>query len=101
MLFDFIKKRSGEKEKYNKQKIERSISEAIIASGIQNNSLLDEFLKDIEKYLLSSNKNNNFTTDDIRSAINIVLLENNLPEVAKIYFKKRGKKIESIKYYKN
>ena len=58
MLFDFIKKRSGEKEKYNKQKIERSISEAIIASGIQNNPLLDEFLKDIEKYLLSSNKNN-------------------------------------------
>ena len=97
MLFDFIKKRSGEKEKYNKQKIERSISEAIIASGIQNNPLLDEFLKDIEKYLLSSNKNNSFTTDDIRSAINIVLLENNLPEVAKIYFKKRGKKIESIK----
>ena len=96
MVFDFIKKRSGKKEKYNKQKVERSIAESITASGIQNNHSLDKFSENVEKYLKSYNKDNSFTTDDIRSAINIVLLENNLPEVAKIYFQKRGKKIKSI-----
>ncbi len=97
MLFDFIKKRSGKKEDYNKEKIERSISKAITSSGIQNNSLIDKFSDDVEKYLLSSSRNNKFNTDDVRSAINIVLLENNLPEAAKIYFQKRGKKIKNIR----
>ena len=96
MIFNFIKKRNGKKEKYDKQKIERSISKAITASGTQNNDLLDSFTENVEKYLISYSKDDSFTTDDIRSAINIVLLENNLPEVAKIYFQKRGKKLKSI-----
>ena len=96
MVFDFIKKRSGEKEEYNKEKIERSLAKAITASGIQDNPLVDKFSEDVEKYLLASSNTNNFNTDDIRSAINIVLLENNLPEASKIYFQKRGKKIKGI-----
>ncbi len=94
MALTTIKKRNGSLEDFNTEKISRSLSKAITDAGLTDNPKAEKFTKQVVDYLESNTAKKAFTTDDVRSAINIVLLENNLPEVAKIYFKTRGQKIK-------
>lgn len=94
-----IKKRDGRSQKFDSKKLLASLSQSIIAAGLKDNPISDKVAKQVIKYLEdNSSKNQTITTDDIRSAVNIVLLDNNYPEVAKIYFKTRGKKLNQIKH---
>ena len=96
MLKQNIKKRNQEEETFNVKKINKSIKQAIITAGIKDNPLTEKLSSQTINNLEDQYKNQDtITTDDIRSAVNIVLLENNLAQVAKIYFKTRGLKIES------
>lgn len=95
MPFDRVTKRNGESQAFDSQKIRQSISQAITNTGLKDNPLSDKFTKQVISYLEDNMIGiDELTTDDIRSAVNIVLLDNNLPEVAKLYFKTRGKKID-------
>jgi len=94
MLVQQIKKRSGEIEEFNPDKLNNSIKQSISSAGLEDNPISDKLNDEILKYLKSIYPyEQTITTDDIRSAVNIVLLENNLPQVAKIYFKMRGSKL--------
>lgn len=94
MLAPKIKKRNGQTEDFDQQKIANSIRQAILNSGLKDNPIADRLSKEVSSYLEDNYAGvDTLTTDDIRSAVNIVLLENNLPEVAKHYFKTRGQKV--------
>lgn len=80
-------------EDFDSEKIFRSLDKAIRVSGQTANQSTEKFVKQVIKYLDTDYTKENFTSDDVRSVINIVLLDNNLAEVAKIYFKTRGQKI--------
>lgn len=89
-------KRSGQIEKFDPNKIKASLKQAITNSGLKDNPLSDKFTRQVEGLLESQYKQReSITSDDIRSAVNIVLLEHDLPQVAKIYFKTRGLKINA------
>ena len=89
-----IKKRNETIEDFNQEKINSSLKQAITAAGIKDNPLSEKLTDEVVKYLEATYPiEQTITSDDIRSAINIVLLENDLPQVAKIYFKMRGSKI--------
>jgi ribonucleoside-diphosphate reductase alpha chain len=94
MPFEQILKRNGQKEVFDSNKLTRSISQAINSAGMKDNPLSGKLTKQTLEYL-----ENNYidqravTSDDIRSAVNIVLLENDLPQVAKVYSKTRGTKM--------
>lgn len=89
-----VKKRHGQIEDLDLQKITNSLRQAILACDLEDNPLAEKFADQTIKYLKASYQDDDLiTSDDIRSAINIVLLENNLPQVAKLYFQKRGQKI--------
>ncbi|MDQ5938738.1 MAG: hypothetical protein QG642_428, partial [Patescibacteria group bacterium] len=91
-----IKKRHGHIEDLDLQKIINSLRQAIVASGLEDNPLAERFADQTMKYLKASYQDDEMiTSDDVRSAVNIVLLENNLPQVAKLYFQKRGQKIDN------
>ncbi len=89
-----VKKRNGQLEELDLQKITNSLRQAILSSGLEDNPLAERFADQTMKYLKASYPDEELiTSDDVRSAVNIVLLENNLPQVAKLYFQKRGQKI--------
>jgi ribonucleoside-diphosphate reductase alpha chain len=89
-----VKKRSGQVEDFALAKITRSLSRAILEVGLEDNPLSPELTQQVVAYLEDNYSQDGLvTSEDIRSAVNIVLLENNLPEVAKVYFKKRHEKI--------
>ena len=91
-----VKKRNGHFEDLDLQKIINSLRQAILASGLEDNPLAERFADQTMKYLKASYSDSEMiTSDDVRSAVNIVLLENNLPQVAKLYFQKRGQKINN------
>ena len=94
MLSKKIIKRDGRAEAFDQGKLQDSISQAIVSAGLKDNPLADKFSHQVSEYLETNYADrDNITTDDIRSAVNIILLDNNLAEVAKIYSKMRGKKI--------
>ncbi len=89
-----IKKRGGAVEKFDQNKLQNSLSQALTSAGIKDNPVSGKLTKQVTEYLGQTYKDHpQITSDDIRSAVNIILLENNLPEAAKIYFKMRGKKL--------
>ncbi|MBU1202721.1 adenosylcobalamin-dependent ribonucleoside-diphosphate reductase [Patescibacteria group bacterium] len=91
-----IKKRDGRLEKFDQDKIRKSVSQSIISVGLKDNPISNKITKQVTDYLEETYHNfDQITTDDIRSAVNIVLLENDYPEVAKVYFKMRGKKLNT------
>ncbi|MDD5749917.1 MAG: adenosylcobalamin-dependent ribonucleoside-diphosphate reductase [Patescibacteria group bacterium] len=94
MLSLKIIKRDRRQEDFAADKLQASISHAIISTGLKDNPISGKLTEKVTKYLAENYQNEEtITSDDIRSAVNIVLLENNLPEVAKTYFKMRGQKL--------
>lgn len=92
---DHVIKRSGASQSFDPSKIRRSLSQAIVSAGLKDNPLSDKLSRQVISYLEENMPaENKITSDDIRSAVNIILLDNDLPEVAKIYFKTRGKKMD-------
>jgi ribonucleoside-diphosphate reductase alpha chain len=88
-----ITKRNGNTEKFDPEKITKSLKQAIMAAGLKDNPIAEKFTDQVIEYLENNHAQSTLTSDDVRSAINIVLLENNLPQVAKTYFKTRDHKI--------
>src|SRR3989344_2137109 len=89
-------KRSGQIEIFDPHKIKASLRQAIINSGLKDNPISDKFTLQVEAYLQTNYQGReNVTSDDIRTAVSIVLLDNDLPQVAKIYAKTRGQKINT------
>lgn len=89
-------KRNGQIEQFDPHKIKAALRQAIINSGLKDNPLSDKFTLQVEAYLQTNyHGRENITSDDIRTAVSIVLLDNNLPQVAKIYAKTRGQKINA------
>lgn len=89
-----IKKRDGRLENFDPDKIKKSVSQSILAVGLKDNPISNKVTSQVIDYLEKSyGHSDHITSDDIRSAVNIVLLENNYAEVAKVYFKMRGKKL--------
>ncbi|MBT6691069.1 adenosylcobalamin-dependent ribonucleoside-diphosphate reductase [Candidatus Parcubacteria bacterium] len=96
MPFEQILKRSGQKETFNSKKLTRSISQAILGAGMKDNPISEKITKQALEYLDTNYKDQQVvTSDDIRSAVNIALLENDLAQVAKIYSKTRGTKMNN------
>ena len=94
MQLKVIKKRDGRTENFDQSKLIFSLSQAIINTGLKDNPISGKLTKEVIKYLENNySEDETVTTDDIRSAVNIVLLDNNHAEVAKVYFKTRGKKL--------
>ncbi|MFA5126783.1 MAG: adenosylcobalamin-dependent ribonucleoside-diphosphate reductase [Patescibacteria group bacterium] len=91
-----VKKRSGNTEDFDQDKIAASLKGALLSAGLQDNPLTDKFAQQVVKYIENIYSDEELiTSDDIRSAVNIVLLENNLPQVAKAYFKTRNAKADA------
>lgn len=96
MLKIQVLKRNGQLESFDANKIKVSLEQAIINSGLKNNPPLKKLQEQIIEHLEKNYRTiEQITTDDIRSAVNIVLLDNDLAEVSKIYFKTRGEKISA------
>lgn len=94
MLNKKVTKRDGRSENFELNKLQNSLSQAITSAGLKDNPISDKMSKQVVDYLSENYKDQTeITSDDIRSAVNIVLLDSELPEVAKIYFKMRGKKV--------
>lgn len=97
MQIDRVIKRSGDSQTFEPDKIKKSISQAIINAGLKDNPLSGKLSRQVISYLEENLVDESqITTDDVRSAVNIVLLDNDFPEVAKIYFKTRGKKMDKV-----
>jgi len=93
MLEIKIKKRSGNVENYNAEKLQNSIKQSVLKAGLKDNPISARITREVEKYLVKNyGEEIELTSDDIRAAVNIVLLENNLPQVAKVYFLTRDAK---------
>ena len=89
-----IKKRDGRIEAFDLSKLTYSLSQAITATGLKDNPISGKVAAQVTKYLEENHSPyQTIDTDDIRSAVNIVLLDNNYSEVAKVYFKTRGQKL--------
>ncbi len=89
-------KRNGQIEQFDPHKIKASLRQAITNSGLKDNPLSDKLTLQVEAYLQTNYRGReNITSDDIRTAVSIVILDNNLPQVAKIYAKTRGQKINA------
>lgn len=89
-------KRNGQIEQFDPHKIKASLRQAIVNSGLKDNPLSNKFTLQVEAYLETNYRGReNITSDDIRTAVNIVLLDNDLLQVAKIYAKTRGQKINA------
>ncbi|MBT4209425.1 MAG: adenosylcobalamin-dependent ribonucleoside-diphosphate reductase [Candidatus Komeilibacteria bacterium] len=89
-----IRKRDGRTENFDQSKLISSLSQAITSTGLKDNPISGKLAKQVTKYLEENySADQTVTTDDIRNAVNIALLDNNHIEVAKIYFKTRGKKL--------
>lgn len=94
-----VKKRDGRSQKFDQKKLIASLSQSITATGLKDNPISSKIAKQVIKYLEDNSPQNQIiTTDDIRSAVNIALLDNNYSEVAKVYFKTRGKKLSQVKH---
>ena len=73
-----IKKRDGRTEKFDQSKLISSLSQAITSTGLKDNPISGRMAKEVTKYLEENQPVGQImTTDDIRSAVNIVLLDNN------------------------
>jgi len=93
-----IKKRDGRIENFDQSKLILSLSQSITSTGLKDNPISGKMSKEVIKYLEDNySSGQTITSDDIRSAVNIVLLDNDYPEVAKVYFKTRGKKLAKEK----
>jgi len=89
-----IKKRDGRIENFDQSKLISSLSQAITNVGLKDNPISGKLATQVSKYLEESYSNEPIiTSDDIRSAVNVVLLDNDYIEVAKAYFKTRGQKL--------
>ncbi|MBT7553529.1 hypothetical protein HN670_03615, partial [bacterium] len=94
-MLPHITKRNGQTENFDQQKITESLKQAILSSGLSNNPVAKKFTDQVVNYLEENHEQDTLTSDDVRSAANIILLENDLPQVAKIYFKNRDRKSSS------
>ena len=72
-------KRSGQIEIFDPHKIKASLRQAIINSGLKDNPISDKFTLQVEAYLQTNYQGR----------------DNDLPQVAKIYAKTRGQKINT------
>ncbi|MCB9803007.1 adenosylcobalamin-dependent ribonucleoside-diphosphate reductase [Candidatus Nomurabacteria bacterium] len=91
-MLQVITKRNGQNEQFDQNKITSSLKESIVSVGLKDNPLAPKLSEEVMSYLSENHELSAITTDDIRSAVNIVLLENDLPQVAKAYFKHRDQK---------
>ncbi len=90
-----VKKRSGQVESFDQAKIIFSLKNVLIHAGLPDNPLTDKFTQQVVKYIDNIYGDEEvITSDDVRSAVNIVLLENNLPQIAKAYFQTRNTKLD-------
>ncbi|MBT4349225.1 adenosylcobalamin-dependent ribonucleoside-diphosphate reductase [bacterium] len=90
-----ITKRNGQTENFDQQKITSSLQQAIKSSALSNNPVAQNFTDQVVSYLDNNHTQETLTSDDVRSAVNIILLDNDLPQVAKTYFKTRDKKLSN------
>lgn len=94
MPLSSIKKRSGQLEQFDRAKLERSLKFIISAQGLKDNPLSDRFTQEIINKLESQNTTSeDITTEDVRNATAWVLLQNELPQVARFYSLYKDKKL--------
>lgn len=94
MPINKVQKRNGQIENFDQDKLIASLKQILKSAGVKDNPVSGRLAKQTIEYIENNYDGGDFvTTDDIRSAVNIALLENDLAEVSKIYFKTRGKKI--------
>lgn len=90
-----VKKRNEKLETFDQNKISSSIKQAMIGAGVNDELLTKLVIEQSNQYIERHySTKDQITTDDIRSAINIIFLDNNQAEAAKIFSKTRGQKID-------
>ena len=94
MPLSSIKKRGGQTEQFDQTKITRTLQFISDAQGLHDSPLLDKFTHEIiEKLELQTADATELTTEDVRNIISWVLLEHQLPQVARFYSLYKDKKI--------
>ncbi|MFH0873867.1 MAG: adenosylcobalamin-dependent ribonucleoside-diphosphate reductase [Candidatus Komeilibacteria bacterium] len=94
MPLSSIKKRSGQLEQFDALKLARSLEFILAAQGLLEQPLPQQFACEvISKLEKEAEKIANITTEDVRNAVAWVLLQNELPEVARFYSLHKDKKL--------
>ena len=94
MPLSSIKKRSGQLEQFDALKLARSLEFILISQGMNDQPLPDQFTTEvIAKLEQESEKIAEITTEDVRNAVSWVLMQNELPQVARFYSLNKEKKI--------
>ena len=90
-----VKKRNEKLEAFDQNKIASSIQQTMLSAGVNDDLITNLIIEQSNQYIdRHYSSKDQITTDDIRSAINIIFLDNNQTEAAKIYSKTRGQKID-------
>lgn len=91
-----IKKKNGEIADFDDTKIVNSIKYALKKAGLKDNPVSDEIKEEVLARLEQIKKfKGEISTDDVKDEVEILLIENNLTQVAQQYIKfRRDKKLE-------
>ncbi len=81
----FITKRDGRVTKFDENKIHSAIHKAICAIGKPNSQLAEKVLMKVMESLFDKKQDKNFSVEDIQDAVEQVLIELGIPDVAKAY----------------
>ncbi|MBP9802334.1 adenosylcobalamin-dependent ribonucleoside-diphosphate reductase [Patescibacteria group bacterium] len=91
-MLQVITRRNGQNEKFDQTKITQSLTESMVSISLADSKIINTLSDQVIEYLEQNHEHSALSTDDIRSAVNIVLLENDYPQAAKAYFKHRDQK---------
>ena len=85
-----IVKRNGQKENFDQHKLVLSLKAALQSAGLEAENKAEKLTDDIIKYLEDNFDTEYLSADDVRTAVNIVLLDNELASASSAYFKSRS-----------
>ncbi|KKP90264.1 MAG: Anaerobic ribonucleoside-triphosphate reductase [Parcubacteria group bacterium GW2011_GWA2_36_10] len=85
-----IVKRNGQKENFDQHKLVLSLKAALQSAGLEAENKAEKLTDDIIRYLEENFDAEYLSADDVRTAVNIILLDNELASASSAYFKSRS-----------
>lgn len=84
-LFSYVRKRDGRIEEFNQEKITNAVSKALIATNFKNGKMAKKLSDRVVEILIKNYDKKTPSVEEIQDVVEGVLIENNLPRVAKAY----------------
>ena len=73
-MLQVITRRNGQNEKFDQTKITQSLTESMVSISLADSKIINTLSDQVIEYLEQNHEHSALSTDDIRSAVNIVFI---------------------------